>query len=321
MSTGGDGHALSRNLKVWRRVQAAYFAASSPVRCANVMPSRLHSPVLFVLTALVAGCSGGGSDAPPATAAAPEPEPVQICSPNILADQNIDLPVRAIYSAERHRYIPETMRKLRDQEPLQVVALGDSIIADAFGPQFGASGFNTSTAAGLNGVADFYQGAIWAVVSSLNSTGMWWYQEPTRVEQYAARYMPDLVIIGGISHREDYAAIASVVEQLRTALPAVEIMLASGAVALDAIPEGDQLTIAPDATAHRARLADLAADLGTAFLDTRGSYNQFVADAVAQDPTIDHLYFQRDAIHANTIGKTVLTTITELFFEPAVFCP
>ena len=275
--------------------------------------------VAIVAAISVSACGGSGGDAVPPVAAPPVAA-AEICSPPILGDQNIDLPVRALYDAERHRFIPETMRKLRDREPLQVVALGDSIIADTFGPQFGPGGYQNSTAQGLDGVADFYGTAIWAVVSSLNSTGMWWYQVPPRVEQFAASHNPDLVIIGGISHQNDYAAIRSVVEQLRSALPAVEIVLASGAVALESVPTGDQLTIAAGSTEHRAELARLASELETAFLDTRGSYNQFVADAVAKDATLDHLFFQRDRIHANAIGVTVLATITELFFLPASLC-
>lgn len=278
--------------------------------------------ILITTGQMMHGCS---SDQPatdaqlPAVSSSPPTAPALICSEPILSAQHINLPVKTIGNANRHQFLTQSLSRLRAGSEIQVVALGDSIVADAFGPQIGASGFHTSMAGGLSAVSDHFKVPVWTVVSVRGSTGAWWYRESGRIQEYVLNYLPDLVIIGGISHNNDIAAIRDVVDQIRGANPAIEIVLSTGAVNLQETPTVADLEIS-DPDSFRAQLRDLAAELSTGFLDMRGPYDQFILDASEASPGVEFDFFQRDRIHANEFGKTVLATILLQFFVPGTPC-
>ena len=62
------------------------------------------------------------------------------------------------------------------------------------------------------------------VTSARGSTGCWWYKLDNHVEEYVLRHKPDLLMIGGISQREDVDSIREVIRQVR-AKQSPEILL------------------------------------------------------------------------------------------------
>ena len=126
-------------------------------------------------------------------------------------------PVRYSPPVERWEKLPKTRQLLIEGGTLRVVMLGDSIVNDT-----SRSGW------------DYVVGrrhprcTIEKVTSVRGSTGCWWYKEPGRVQKFVLEHKPDLVIIGGISHRDDVESIGEVIRQIReTAQP--DILLMTGA--------------------------------------------------------------------------------------------
>ena len=52
------------------------------------------------------------------------------------------------------------------------------------------------------------------IASVRGSTGCWWYKEKNRVEDYVLKHHPDLLMIGGISQRNDVDSIREVIHQV-----------------------------------------------------------------------------------------------------------
>lgn len=250
-------------------------------------------------------------------------QPVQntiFCGTRPLLEQGIDVPVRAVYKPDRHRYLQHTMAQLLRGEAFQTVMLGDSIVGDTFGPQYAASGWHRGTTWGMEPLAELYRTTVYAVVSVLGSTGAWYYRLPGNVQAYVLDHLPDLVLIGGISNRDDIDAIRDVVLQIRTARPQTEFILMTGAVNLQSLPAGSSLQLNESDGTYEARLARLADELETGFINMRGAYDEFVVEANRLRPDINQAWFQRDPIHANDYGRLVLREIITMFFRPAVEC-
>lgn len=246
-------------------------------------------------------------------------EPVT-CSRLPVAVPGADVPVRAQYKPDRFRFLPRTMQRLSRGMPFQVVTLGDSIIGDTFGPQEGGNRPRASTAWGMAPTVAAWGATVWTSVAIRGSTGAWWYREENRVQAWVLDLEPDLVVIGGISNREDIDAIRDVVTQIRASRPATEIILMTGGVALSAVPAASSLRLDEGATSYEARLARLADEVRAGFINVRGSYDQFVMEVNRANPAIGHDWFQRDPIHANDNGRQLLRQIFTAFFLPSVPC-
>jgi hypothetical protein len=237
------------------------------------------------------------------------------CGGTPLADEGVPLPVRAVFEPERLRHLPATVRRLLAREDLQIVQLGDSIVGNTFGPQYGPAGYHVSTSWGMEPVAQEFGGPVWSTVSVLGSTGVWYYRDPAHLELHVLRYTPDLVMIGGISNRGDIAAMRDVIAQIRAALPAAEIVLMTGAVNLQALPVAPSLPAGPAPGTWEAALRDLSRELGTGFIDLRASYDDFVVRAHGFNPALDHAWFQADPVHANERGRVLLREIVAMYFR------
>src|SRR4030043_472514 len=66
------------------------------------------------------------------------------------------------------------------------------------------------------------------ITSVRGPTGCWGYKEPGRVQKFVLDHEPALVMIGGISHRDDIESIGEVIRQIRAASDA-DILLMTGA--------------------------------------------------------------------------------------------
>ncbi|MEM6380607.1 MAG: hypothetical protein AAF705_20655, partial [Bacteroidota bacterium] len=105
---------------------------------------------------------------------------------------------------DREGFIPKTLKALESGEKIRIVMLGNSIIND------------TGNSAWEKVLKKFWPKADIEVITSVRGgTGCWYYQHENRVDDFVIRYQPDLLLIGGISHKNDTAAIHNVINQVR----------------------------------------------------------------------------------------------------------
>jgi hypothetical protein len=201
--------------------------------------------------------------------------------------------------AERWARLPRTAASRAARAPLSVVMLGDSIVNDTANALFEA---------GL--AVDL--GWPWQVVSSVRgSTGCPYYQEPAHFANHVARFRPDLLIIGGISHGGDLAALRSVLHQAALAGCPEVLLLTPGIHRGDPRERGDATVRERGHHAEFvARLATLAEAEGVAYFDLEGA----VADYLRQHPALDINGFRRDVIHANDQGRAVYAALLHAWF-------
>jgi hypothetical protein len=202
--------------------------------------------------------------------------------------------------AEREQMIPRTLAALRKGEKVRVVMLGNSIINDT-----GNSGWEIPLEAA-------YPGADIEVITSVRGgTGCWYYQENNRVDPFVIRYEPDLLIIGGISHRNDTAAIHAVIRQVR-AKSNPEILVLSGPVGRQGDPRSDStFHIPPTGDDFRLHLQTMAQAAGVGYIDMKTDWGTYIQ---ASGKPYD--YFLRDPVHANARGRQVLARLMYGYFAP-----
>ena len=209
-------------------------------------------------------------------------------------------PVQYVPPADRWERLPKTKERLLgggraggfETRPYRVVMLGDSIVNDT-----SRSGW------------DLLVGRrhptcqIEKVTCVRGSTGCWWYKEAGRVKEYVLDHMPDLVIIGGISHRGDITSIREVIRQIRGSSQA-DILLMTGAFG-QADPRDEkswQIISDPGSySEYRKGLEALARETGAAFLDIEAAWGRYIRQSAK-----DLDWFKRDPIHANERGEQIL---------------
>jgi len=207
--------------------------------------------------------------------------------------------------ADRFARLPRFMERLRRGGPVRIVMLGDSIINDT----------NNSLWDALL-MRHYPKAEVHIQPSVLGSTGCWKYREPAYFQAYVAEWKPHLLMIGGISHREDADAVREVI-RLARALPDCETMLMSGPVGRDerAHTEGDLTTPLPVSPAadhpFNAALHAVAEAGQITYLDMNTIWHTYIG--ASQKP---FEWFHRDLLHANDRGKQILGRILERFFAP-----
>jgi len=205
-------------------------------------------------------------------------------------------------AADRWQHLPTTMARLASGPDLTIVMLGDSIVNDTAHSQY------------QHLLMRRYPKCEVKVVRSVRgSTGCWWYKEDNRVKKYVLDHKPQLLMIGGISQRNDVDSIRETIKQVRAADPEIEIMLMTGCVGY-----GDPRTDAgwtykvPTAgDSYRTRLQLLASQEECEFLDMTGPWGQYIRGAKHALGS-----FKRDPVHANDRGKQVLGRILDAYFAP-----
>jgi hypothetical protein len=139
------------------------------------------------------------------------------------------------------------------------------------------------------------------------------------VGRYLLPWQPDLVVIGGISQRDDCESIEAVIDQVRAGRPTCEFLLLSPTFGrIDPNdPESWNASIDLAGNDYRARLARLAVDQRCAFLDMTSAWGQYIRSVHGERP-LDS--FKRDAVHANEQGEQILGRILAGFLSiaPAV---
>jgi hypothetical protein len=211
-------------------------------------------------------------------------------------------PVHYVPPAGRWQFIPRTIQRLRDGGTLRIVMLGDSIVNDTGSSQYELL------------LERMYPNCKVVKIRSVRgSTGCWWYKEEGRVGEWVLKHEPDLLMIGGISQRDDTESIRAVIRQVRAARPHVEVMLMSPVFgsydpradkqwAYDADPQGD---------GYRSRLMRLAAEEKAEFMNMTGPWGEYIRRSDKSRG-----WFMRDPVHANERGFQILGRILEKYFAP-----
>jgi alpha-L-fucosidase len=194
--------------------------------------------------------------------------------------------------ADRWEKLPGTRTRLVEGGVLHVVMLGDSIV-------------NDTSRSGWDLIVERRHPTctIEKVTCVRGSTGCWWYKEPGRVQKYVLDHQPDLVVIGGISHRGDVGSIREMVRQIRGAGD-IDILLMTGAFgSADPRIEAQWQAIADPNhySEYRKGLEALARETNAGFLDMEAAWGQYIRQSQR-----DLSSFKRDPIHANERGEQVL---------------
>lgn len=200
--------------------------------------------------------------------------------------------------------LPRTASTLkRASGELKILMLGDSIVNDTYQSRWG----DLLRAA-------YPQHKIELKACVRGSTGCWWYKDPGRLNRYVLSGVPDLLIIGGISHRDDVDSIRELIDQVRKAQPC-DVLVVTGAFGrID--PRDDKqwsFDIDPNSNDDRARLKRLADELRVSFVDMSALWGRYIRESGK-----DLDYFKRDPIHANARGSQIQGQIMAAALAPPV---
>ena len=199
----------------------------------------------------------------------------------------------------RWRNLDRTIQRLREGGTLKIVMLGDSIVNDTSSSRFE-----------LMLQRLYPKCKIEKQTSVRGSTGCWWYKNDNQVEPYVLKYNPDLLMIGGISQRDDIDSIREVIHQVR-AKQNPEILLMTPAFGAVQDKHIKEWTFEPAPGTYREQLRKLAEEEKCGFIDMTGPWWQYV-----QQSGKCYSWFQRDVVHANDRGFQILGRILETYFTP-----
>ncbi|MEI8246090.1 MAG: hypothetical protein WCI51_09685 [Lentisphaerota bacterium] len=205
--------------------------------------------------------------------------------------------------ADRLKLLPKTVDAMQTGRPWRVVMLGDSIINDTFNSNFQSLLMRLYPKADLK-----------FICSVRGSTGCWYYQEPEHFKSYVTDLKPDLLIIGGISHKSDIEAIRKVIEMTGKQI-GCEILLMSGPLDEDWRRHDEQTdaiippqTWTPNPFVEKQR--QLAEELRIEFLDTATAWHNYLGQSGQP-----WQWFNRDRVHGNDRGKQIVGRIIETYFK------
>jgi lysophospholipase L1-like esterase len=197
--------------------------------------------------------------------------------------------------------LPRTRKILVEGGPLNLLAMGDSIINDTMRSGWVARLQEAYPKAQIN-----------ATVYVRGGGGCQHYREEDRIAKFVVPRKPHLVLIGGISQR-DIESIRTVIVQLREHLPDVEFLLLTGVFGTADPRNADEL----DRARHSGTgtwgkdLQELAEEQKCAFLDMTTPWAAYIRSSGLHPHR-----FYRDAVHANEYGEQVLSKILMAFWCP-----
>lgn len=205
----------------------------------------------------------------------------------------------------RHALIPNTMKRLRTGPSLRIVCLGDSIISDTCKSKFE-----------LLLERMYPKCKVTNVCSVRSATGCWWYKDENRVDGWVFSHKPDLLVIGGVSQRDDVESVRSVIRQCRDRDPSLEILVLSPVFGREGSTDEHQWNVGwnydPDKAKHpfRRQLRDVCAEEKVAFFDINAPWRQYILDS-----GMDVGYYHRDGVHSNLRGQVIIGKLIEKWFE------
>jgi hypothetical protein len=211
-------------------------------------------------------------------------------------------PVRYSPPSNQWKNLPQTKRCLVDGGTFRVVMLGDSIVNDT-----------SRSCWNLLLERAYPKCKIEKTTSVRGSTGCWWYKDPGRVQKFVLDHEPELVIIGGISHRGDIDSIRDLIGQIRAGSD-TDILLITGAFGRADPRDEDQwakMSNPNHFSDYRKGLGDLAGEVRAAFLDMEFAWASYIRQSGR-----DLDWFKRDPIHANERGEQILGHILARYLTP-----
>ena len=147
-----------------------------------------------------------------------------------------------------------------------------------------------------------------------------WYALENRIQSYVIDQHPDMLIIGGISHAYNAAAVFSVIEQVRAILPKLDILVLSGTITEVGMGPKFFKTGIPAAIAdqeqakeleYRTDLAAGCAQRQVAYFDLRAAW-----EAHLQASGKPRSWFLRDYIHGNDRGRVLTGRLLSTWLTP-----
>ncbi len=158
---------------------------------------------------------------------------------------------------------------------------------------------------GSRSCAKHTRAEITATVYVRGGGGCQHYREENRIARFVVPRQPNLVLIGGISQR-DIESIRDVIQQLRAALPDVEILLTTGVFgnADPRVPSELARARHSGTGDYGKQLRQLANDEKCAFLDMTSPWAEFIRSSKLHP----HLFY-RDRVHANEYGEQILSKV------------
>jgi len=195
--------------------------------------------------------------------------------------------------------LQRTRHILTEGGTLRIFAMGDSIVSDTMRSDWVAK------------LGEFYPKAdIRATVYVRGGGGCQHYKEENRIAKHVIPRKPDLVFIDGISQK-DMDSIREVIHQLRSALPEVEILLASGTFGTADPRSPEELAKAPHSGTgdYGKSLKKLAVEERCAYLDMTTPWAEYIR-STNMHPHV----FYRDRVHANEYGEQILSKILMVFW-------
>jgi hypothetical protein len=204
--------------------------------------------------------------------------------------------------ADRWERLPITRKRLAGQGgPLRILMLGDSIINDTWRSRW------------VDRVSRHCPKSEIRLTNVVRgSTGCWWYKDNGRVARYVLPHKPELLIIGGISQRDDIDAIREVIRQVRAA-GLCDVLLMTGSFGgIDPRDDTKWQFDITDPRSYRGRLRGLADEQKCAFLDMFAHWGRYVRESGR-----DIKWFMRDPVHANVRGEQILGQILACFLSPS----
>ena len=201
---------------------------------------------------------------------------------------------------DRLDLLPRATAELAAGGNLRVVMLGDSVMNDTANSLYEVV------------VEHAYPRANIDVISSVSGGGGCWLYKDA-VPEWILSYEPDLLMIGGISARDDIDAIRAVVEQTRAGSHA-EVMLLTGPAGKEGDPTSkaawtEHVSVAGDG--FHARLKRLAGELRCEFVDLATPWGEHVTSSGKP-----YAHFMRDEVHPNSRGKVMLGRFLAAHFAP-----
>ncbi|MFA7231440.1 MAG: SGNH/GDSL hydrolase family protein [Victivallaceae bacterium] len=213
-------------------------------------------------------------------------------------------PLSYVPPANRLKLLPKTVEAMKTGKPWRVVMLGDSIINDTFNSNFQSLLMRQYPKADLK-----------FICSVRGSTGCWYYQDSEQFKSYVTDLKPDLLIIGGISQKDDIAAIRKVIEMTKQQI-GCEILLMSGPLGNDwRLYDENNLAVALPAQTWTTnpfveKQRQLAEEQKVEFLDMATIWHNYLGQSGKP-----WQWFQRDVVHGNDRGKQIAGRIVETYFK------
>lgn len=194
------------------------------------------------------------------------------------------------------KYLPKTLARLQQGEPVTIACLGDSIANDL-----------------SNGLLELYLQRLYPNANveigfvGRGATGFAFFQRPEQMQQRVFAHPPDLLILEAISNKDKAtldAALQSIIEQTRRALPNTEILLVS--------PHMDKSISGFWGSRQRAVLHAVAKRNGLGMVDLLSAWNDYLAFTGH-----DEEWLRRDPTHMNVRGKLLSAAVVVAFIGMA----